>query len=43
MGDEFKELLKGGHMYESCDISVETTPTSHAVSLVLLMYHVVIL
>ena len=32
MGDELKELLKegvgGGHIFKSCDISLENTPTS---------------
>ena len=34
MGDELKWLLKegGGHTFESCDISLENTPTSHAFS-----------
>ena len=37
MGDELKWLLKerGGHIFESCDISLENTPTSQAVSLAL--------
>ena len=29
---------RGGHIFESCDISLENTPTSHAVSLALVMY-----
>ena len=35
MGDELKWLLKegGGRIFESCDISLENMPTSHAVSL----------
>ena len=35
MGDELKWVLKegGGRIFESCDISLENTPTSHAVSL----------
>ena len=39
MGDELKWLLKegGGHIFESCDISLENTPTSHAVSLALVI------
>ena len=39
MGDEPKWLLKegGGCIFESCDISLENTPTSHAVSLVLVI------
>ena len=39
MGDELKWLLKegGGHIFESCDISLENIPTSHAVSLVLVI------
>ena len=37
MGDELKWLLKegGGRIFESCDISLENTPTSHAGSLAL--------
>ena len=40
MGVELKRLLKegGGLIFESCDISLENTPTSHAVSLVQDMY-----
>ena len=39
MGDELKWLLKegGGRIFESCDISLENTPTSHVVSLALAM------
>ena len=39
MGDELKWLLKeeGGCIFESCDISLENTPTSHAVSLALVI------
>ena len=35
MGNELKWLLKegGGCIFESCDISLENMPTSHAVSL----------
>ena len=33
MVDELKWLLKGGHIFESCDISLENTATSHTVSL----------
>ena len=42
MGDELKWLLKegDGRIFESCDISLENTPISHAVSL---FAHVVIL
>ena len=29
---------RGGHIFKSCDISFENTPTSHPVSLALLMY-----
>ena len=46
MGDELKWLLKegGGRIFESCDISLENTPTSHAVSLALAIFaHAVIL
>ena len=34
MGDELKWLLKkgGGHIFKSCDISLENMPTSQAVS-----------
>ena len=37
MDDELKWLLNqgGGHIFESCDISLENTPTLHAVSLAL--------
>ena len=41
MGNELKWLSKeggGGSTFESCDISLENTPTSHAVSLALAMY-----
>ena len=40
MGDELKELFKegGGCIFESCDISLINTPTSHAVSLPIFMY-----
>ena len=41
MGNELiKWLLKkgGGHIFESCDISLKNTPTLHAVSLALFMY-----
>ena len=40
MRNELKELLKeeGGHIFKSCDISFENTPTSHPVSLALLTY-----
>ena len=40
MGDELKELLKegGGDIFESCDISLENMPTSHAVSVALVIY-----
>ena len=36
---ELKWLLKkgGGRIFESCDISLENTPTSHAVSLALVI------
>ena len=39
MGDELKWLLKegGGRIFESCDISLENTLTSHAVSLALVI------
>ena len=39
MGDELKWLLKegGGCIFESCDISLENMPTSHAVSLALVI------
>ena len=39
MGDELKWLLKegGGCMFGSCDISLENTPTSHTVSLALVI------
>ena len=39
MGDELKWLLKegGGRIFESCDISLENTPTTHAVSLALVI------
>ena len=38
MGDELKELLKerGGRIFESCD--TQNTPTSHTVSLALIIY-----
>ena len=40
MGDELKWLLKegGGCIFENCDISLENTPTSHAVSLALFVW-----
>ena len=40
MSDGFKWLLKtgGGGIFESHDISLETTPNSHAVSLALFVY-----
>ena len=36
MGDGLKWLLKegGGRIFESCDISLKNTPTSHAVSVI---------
>ena len=39
MSDELKWLLKegGGRIFESCDISLENTPTSHVVSLALVI------
>ena len=39
MGDELKWILNkgGGHIFKSCDISLESTPTSH-VSLALVMF-----
>ena len=39
MGDELQWLLKegGGRIFESCDISFENMPTSHAVSLALVI------
>ena len=39
MGDELQWLLKegGGCIFESCDISLENMPTSHAVSLALVV------
>ena len=39
MGDELKWILKegGGCIFESCDISLKNTPTSHAVSLALVI------
>ena len=39
MGDELKWLLKegDGRIFGSCDISLENTPTSHSVSLVLVI------
>ena len=39
MGDELKWLLKegGGHIFKSCDISLKNMPTSHAVSLALVI------
>ena len=47
MGDELKWLLKegGGHIFESCDISLENMPTSHTVCLTLVIFfaHAVIL
>ena len=38
-GDELQWLLKegGGLIFESCDISLENMPTSHAVSLALVI------
>ena len=40
MGDKLKWLLKeeGGRIFKSCDISLENTPASPAVSLALVMY-----
>ena len=37
MGDELKWLLKegGGRIFESCYISLESTPTSHSLALVI--------
>ena len=45
MGNELEWLLKegGGRIFESCDISLENTPTSHRVSLALLCTLAVIL
>ena len=39
MGDELTELIKegGGHIFESCDISLKSTPTSHTVRLAVCM------
>ena len=39
MGDELQCLLKegGGRIFKSCDISLENTPTLHAVSLALVI------
>ena len=39
MGDELKWLGKegGGRIFESCDISLENTPISHAVSIALVI------
>ena len=39
MGDELQWLLKerGGHIFESCNISLKNTPTSHTVSLALVI------
>ena len=38
-GDKLMELIKegGGHIFESCDISLENMPTSHTISLALFM------
>ena len=40
MGNEHKWLLKEGgrRIFENCDISLKNTPTSHAVSLALVMF-----
>ena len=40
MGNELKWLLKegGGRIFESCDISLENMPTSHTVSLALVIW-----
>ena len=46
MGDELKWLLKEGvhgRIFESCDISLENTPTSHLVSLVLVIAFLLLL
>ena len=39
MGDKLKWFLKegGGYIFESCDISLENMPTSHAVSVALVI------